>query len=167
MGKYIRGRVDEVLGIGTLAAKTLITQVFDETVDEETLVSSIVASYSVIGATPGTDVGPLQVGIAHSDYTSAEIEEYIENTGSWSRGNLVQSKEIGNRLIRSIGVFAGAGSPLGVVQLNDGVPIKTKLNWNLVTGQTLELWGYNLGTSAFATTSPQVHADGYVNMWAK
>lgn len=169
MGKYIRGSVDETTALGTLAGTTLISADFDETVNERTLVSSVIAAYSLHNATAGANIGPVLVGLAHSDYTNAEIEEWIENAASWNEGNLVQSKEVGKRLIRRVGIFPddGGAAPSVVKVLNDGKAIKTKLNWILLQGQTLKLWGYNMGSVAFATTDPQLKAQGHVNLWPR
>lgn len=167
MGKYIRGQVDENLPIGTLAARTLSVAGFDESVTERTFVSSMVASWSLSDWTTGQNIGPLLVGVAHGDYTAAEIEEVIENTGSWNEGNLV-SQEIGKRKVRIVGTFRSANTDgSGTAVLNEGRPITTKLGWILLTGQTLDLWAYNLGSAAFATTDPDLHVEGHANLWPR
>ncbi len=166
MGKYIRGTVDEDLTIGTLAGKTLVSSGFDEAVEERTLISSIVAVYSVSDWTPIAANGPLVVGIAHGDYSDAEIEEWIETTGSWDEGDLVQ-QEVASRKIRRVGVLVDANSDTLSSVLNDGRAVKTKLNWILNQGITLKLWAYNMGTAAFATTDPRVRAQGHVNLWPR
>ncbi len=165
--RYLRGNVDEKLALGTLAASTLVGDNFDESVEERTLVSSLVASYSMDNLT--APQGPIQFGVAHSDYTDAEIEEVIENTDSWTEGNKI-SQEISKRLVRKIGTFAAEAIPTSagaVVDLdfNDGNPVKTKLNWILTTGQTLKYWAYNQSSSALATTAPIITASGHVNLW--
>ncbi len=167
MGKYIRGQVDENLPIGTLAARTLAVAGFDESVNERTFVSSLVASWSLSDWTTGQNIGPLLVGVAHSDYTAAEIEEVIENTGSWNEGDLV-SQEIGKRKVRIVGTFRSANQDgSGTAVLNQGQAITTKLGWILLTGQNLDLWCYNLGSAAFATTDPDLHVEGHVNLWPR
>ncbi len=167
MGRYLRGNVDENLGLGTLAASTLVSAIFDETVNERTYASSAVISWSLTNWTPAEGDGPIVVGLAHSDYTDAEVEEWIENTASWNEGALQQSREIGRRLIRSVGQFPIPASAAGGVVLNDGKPIKTKLGWILLQNQTLRYWAYNQGTSALATTSPDVRIQGHVNLFPK
>ncbi len=162
--RYLKGSVDENLPLGTLAARTLVVATFDEGVNERTLISSIVASYSLSDVTPGDNIGPVMVGVAHSDYTAAEIEAVIENTGSWNEGTLVEN-EIAKRKVRIIGTFPQSPSAGATVVLNNGLPIKTKLNWILTQGQTLDLWAYNLGSAAFATTDPDVHCQGHANLW--
>ncbi len=169
MGRYIRGNVDESLTLTTLQPRDVASIDFDETVNERTLVSSLVAAYSLDDLTEGAGIGPIMVGVAHNDYTTAEVEEFIENTGSWDEGDLV-SQEVGKRKIRVIGIFETAASVatgLGAATLNDGKAIKTKLNWILNQGQTLRLWAYNLGTAAVATTVPEISCQGHVNLFPK
>ncbi len=162
--KYLRGNIDEDHGYAALASKDVVLTVFDETVDERTLISSLVAVWSNLGLTPAAGVGPIMVGIAHSSYTAAQIEEWIENTGAWSEGSLV-NQEIAKRKIRRIGVFDNRAAATQTVTLNDGKAIKTKLNWILTQGQGLAFWTYNMGTAAVATTSPVANAQGHANLW--
>ncbi len=166
MGKYIKGRIDEELNLGTLAAKVLVGVLFDESVNERTLVSSIVASYSLREFTPAAADGPIMIGVAHGDYSDSEIEAVIESTGSWNEGDKV-SQEISKRLVRTIGIFDTPADALAAVTLNDGKPIKTKLNWILTVGDALRLWAYNMGSSALATTAPVVSAQGHANLWPR
>ncbi len=166
-GRYLKGNVDEGLALGTLGSNVLVGVLFDDSVTERTRVSSVVATYSMSEFTQATGDGPIMVGLAHGDYTDAEVEEFIEQTGSWAEANLV-GREVANRKVRILGTFpsaAGAGVASEAVALNEGRPIKTKLNWVLTTGQTLRLWAYNLGASALATTDPAVRAQGHANLW--
>ncbi len=166
MGKYIRGDMDEQLALSTLAAKTAVKGNFDQTVNERTLVSSVVATWALSEFTKSTGDGPILVGLAHSDYSAAEIEAVIENTASWDEGDKV-AQEIGKRLVRRVGIFNTPDDEAQTVTLNDGKPIKTKLNWILLQGQTLSHWAYNLGTSALATTSPTLNTQGHANLWPR
>ncbi len=166
MARYLRGNVGEELTIGTLAATTVVGIGFDEALGEEGILTSLVATWSMMDWTPLADVGPLIVGVAHSDYSDLEIEATMETTGSWDRGNTVE-QELTKRMIRKVGVFVNnEGTPVVGQFLNDGRPIKTKLNWRLTTGDTLKLWAYNTGTAAFATTSPTVVVYGHVNIFS-
>ncbi len=168
MGRYLRGNVDEELSLGTLASKDVVGAVFDETVNERTLVSSIDAMWTMENFTSADGVGPIVVGVAHGDYTDAEVEEYLEDAGQWNEGNLVASREVAKRLIRQIGVFPAApGGGVGSAVLNEGKPIKTKLNWILLQGQSIRLWAFNTGTGPIATTVPVVRANGHVNLFPK
>lgn len=166
MGRYIRGNVDEELALTTLAPKDVVGATFDEAVNERTLVSSLVATWSIGNWTPVANAGPIVVGVAHGDYTDAEIEEWLEQTGQWNEGNLV-SREIGARKIRQIGTLESPEAATGSRSLNDGRAIKTKLNWILNQGQTLRVWAYNSGSAAVATTAPSVTVNGHVNLWPR
>ncbi len=163
MGRYLRGNVDELLDLGTLAARTLTVGPFDDTVLERTRISSLVATWSLSSLTGGDSIGPILVGVAHSDYSSAEIEEVIENTGSWNEGNLVE-REVAMRKVRIVGQM-GRSAVGETSYLNEGQVVKTKLNWILPAGSTLDLWAYNLGTVALATTDPDLHVEGHANLW--
>lgn len=164
-GTYIKGRVNEALSLGTLAQFAMVSDNFDEVAEEKTLVSSIDAIWS-IDQLKSPD-GPIMFGVAHSDYTAAEIEAVIEATGSWKLGDKIE-QELQKRLVRIIGVFA-SGSMSSTFQsdhtLNDGRPIKTKLNWGLSTGQTLELWAYAMGP--VDTTGAVIRVEGHANLWQK
>ncbi len=160
---YVRGNIDLDTALGTLAGKTAVLQA-SQTVSSPCRVSSVKAIYSLHGMTVGDNIGPIMVGVAHSDYTLAELEEWIEAaSGSWQRGKLVE-QEIDNRLIRRIGVFTPLIS-LGAEVLNDGKPIRTKLNWALQSAQGLNFWYYNMGTAALATTDPNGHVQGQANLF--
>ncbi len=167
MGRYIRGNIDDVLPLATLAPKDVIAIAFDGVVNERTLVSSIVATWSLAGYTPVTDAGPIQFGVAHGDYTSAEIEESLEDVGTWDEGNLI-ARERGKRKIRQIGVLQAPDSAAGSFVFNDGRPKKTKLNWILNQGQALNMWAYNTGSIAVSGASgADVRATGHANLWPK
>ncbi len=165
MGRYLRGNVDEELALTALAAKDVVGAVFDEVVNERTRVTSIEATWSLANFTPIANAGPVIVGVAHGDYTDAEIEEWIEQSGQWNEGNLVSSREVAKRLIRQIGAFETPDDAADISVLNDGKSIKTKLNWILLQGQTLRIWAFNSGSAAIATTVPQVGANGHVNLF--
>ncbi len=162
--RYIRGQVDDLTLGGTLAANTVVGTNMDETVNERTYVSSIVATWFLDQFTPLANAGPVMVGVAHSDYSDAEIEAFIETTGSWNETDQI-AQEVGKRKIRIIGVFDTPIDALTTVVLNDGKPITTKLGWILTQTQTLKLWVYNVGVIAFATTNPNIRAEGHVNLW--
>ncbi len=156
--RYLKGKLDETLPLGALAADALFTQNVGATVNERAFVSSMKANWSTSEHTP--DQGSLRVGVAHGDYTTAEILAWIENTGSWNEGDTI-NQEIAKRKIREIGVFPGA---LSQESLNDGKPITTKLGWILLQGQTLKLWVLNEDDSVL-TTGTDVIVGGHVNIW--
>ncbi len=164
MGRYLRGAVDEELSLGTLAAKDVTLVAFDETVNERTLATSIIWRASMSNWTPTALSGPVMIGVSHGDYLAAEIEEWIENTGSWNEGDKI-SQEIARRKIRRFGIFDDPESATLDTVLNNGRDTKTKLNWILNQGETLNLWAYNMGSVAIGTTVPVVSLQGHVNLF--
>ncbi len=165
--RYLAGAIDHKLQLSTLAGNVLIGSSIADVVTEEAWLSSVKAVWSINQWTPGADIGPVWVGVCHSDYTDAEIEEWIENTGSWETSDKVQSREVGRRLIRQVGIFQEPATAVVTTTLNDGRPITTKCGWMLGTGQTLKVWAYNMGGGAFATTDPAVRVNGHANLWPK
>ncbi len=162
--KYLRGQIEHNAGLGTLAAKTLVGANIGDTVTEKAWISSVKASWSLNQWTPGPDDGPILVGVAHSDYSDAEIEEWIENTSSWEAHDLVQ-QEVAKRKIREVGTFPTPADANEALVLNNGKPIWTKCGWMLGTGQTVKIWAYNKGASALGTTEPNLGVSGFANLW--
>jgi len=161
---YLKGQIELDIGLGTLAADTLILEPAGDSVDEETWLSSVKALYALQDFTATTGDGPIIIGLAHSDYSAAEIEQWIESTGSWSKYDLVQ-QEIAKRKIRRIGTFQQNVQPENLEVMNDGRPLTTKCGWMLGSGQTVEFWCYNAGLAL--TTGSQVQIRGHANLWPK
>ncbi len=160
MKNYAKIRINQLLGIGTLANLTAISTVLTSTMENEGRISSIEGTWSRRTGTAGE--GPLMVGVAHPDYTTAEIEAAIE-IAVLGPGTMIQ-KEVANRLVRHIGTFSGVDSN---EVLNDGRPIKTKLNWGFQDGQVaLSVWVYNLFGTAL-TTGTVVNTLGHLNVFWK
>ncbi len=169
--RYIRGAIDHKLQLGTLQAQTVISSNVAGTVIDTTFVSSVAANWTLDEFSPGQNKGPVQVGLAHSDYSAAEIEEWIENiSGSWDPGDL-PAQEIARRKIKIVGTF-GALSTGGTASqnkyvLNEGRLVRTKLKWMLNEGDTVKVWAYNTGSGALATTDPQVRVQGAAHLWPR
>ncbi len=158
-GKYIKGSIDEEHVLTSLASNDVSISTPAEVVNERTLISSIVATYDLKNFTAAE--GPVQFGLAHSDYTAAEIEEYLENTGSWNEGSKIE-QERADRKIRRVGVMTGL---LTDEKHADGRPVKTKLNWILLQGQTVSIWSWNKGGGTL--TSGTLVMAGHANLWPK
>lgn len=156
---YIRrGGVEENMALGALADQTAIAEIFDNVVDGKTFLVSIHAAYALRAHTAGE--GPIVFGVAHSDYSSAEIEEYLETTGSWKTGDKI-AQEQARRKVRIIGVFDGLSTE---EKFKDGELQKTPLKFMIEEAQSLKLWAYNKSGAAL-TTGTVLTADGSV--WLK
>lgn len=164
--KYLDGAIESSVAMTTLASETGVT-VSSQTVTDTTRISSVECTYSLRDLTPAVNVGPFVFGVAHSDYTLAEIEEWIEATGGWDAGNLVQTREVRSRFIRQIGVMPFVDSADQAAVPNNGNPIKTILNWMLAEGDGLKFWIYNTGAQPVATTVPDFQIYGKANLWGQ
>ncbi len=159
---YLKGQIEIDLALGTLAADTAVTEAVGDTVTEQAWLSSVKCVYALQDFTATTGDGPIVVGVAHSDYTQAEIEEWIENSSSWERYDLI-AQEVAKRKIRRIGTFQQLAAAENTEVLNDGRPITTKCGWMLGTGQTVQFWAYNVGLAL--QTGSQVQIRGHANLW--
>ncbi len=140
---------------GTLANGAVATATVANTVDQRMWFMSQECTWGIRDFTAGE--GPIVVGVAHSDYTAAEIEECLEAQAAWDSGNLV-AREQARRKVRTVGTFAVASAN---ETLNDGRPIKTKLNWYTQLGETLDIFIWNK-SGATLTTGGIVVVDGRV-----
>ncbi len=102
--------------------------------------------------------GPVIVGYAHSDYTITEIKESIEASASIDPGRKIE-REKANRLVRLVGALSPDED-----SLNDGRPVKTKLNWLIAPGDEVNAFAYN-DSSAVLTTGAIIHPTG--TLWVK
>ncbi len=97
--------------------------------------------------------GAMEFGLAHSDYSAAEIEECLEASTSMAVGDKL-ANERANRLVRSLGTITGNQNvALGEAAFNDGNPIHVKLNWLLEIGQNLTIWMKNSSGTIYSTGS--------------
>ncbi len=160
---YLKGQISFQQSLGTLAPLDIVSGNVVDTVSEKAWLSSVNAVWTLSQFVTGSNVGPILVGLAHSDYSSAEVEAWIESASSWQRADLV-TQETNRRKIRRVGIFV---QPTGVnlnAVLNEGRPIRTKCNWQLFTGDSVKIWAYNLGISAL-TADAEVNVDGFANLW--
>ncbi len=102
----------------------------------------------------GSADGGMMFGIAHGDYTAAEIEECIEATTSISPGDKI-ANEKANRMVRILGTIVndGGGVPGQDSSFNQGRMTKVKLNWPIQIGKTVTQWVYNNSGTVWATGS--------------
>ncbi len=152
-----RVRITPELALSTLASDTVLNVGFLGTADGAYRCVSIKATYSIKGLTGGE--GPITFGFAHSDYSVTEIKECLEASNSISQGLKVE-QEKANRLVRIVGTLSQTGASM----LNDGQPVKTRLNWLIAIGDQVNLFAYNESTAALSTGCV-LNVAG--NMWVK
>ncbi len=129
--------IDENSAVGTPASNAVTKDDFNSVVDSDIFAISMDALWGMRDHT--ANQGPIVVGVAHGDYTAAEIEECLEAVASWDSGDKVE-QERRRRKVRQIGIFPGLDAD---EVLNHGVKIRTKLGFVLQVGETLSLWTWN------------------------
>ncbi len=137
--------VDEKVALSTLSASGTIASDFDSVVDDRVFAISLKGTFTMEDHTPGE--GPIVVGIAHSDYTAAEIDEFLEAIAAWDSGDQI-AQEHRRRFVRWVGTFDGSKA---FDVLNDGMPISVPLRWWIQFGETLALWAWNKDLAALTT----------------
>ncbi len=139
--------IDDTTALLTTGPDAVVKGDFTGTVDSDTWLLSADFLPAIRNHTAGE--GPLVVGVAHSDYTAAEIEEALEATTSWNQKNKIE-QERRRRKVRRIGQFAGDSTE---EVLNDGKPIRVKLGFKIEEGETLSQWIWNRSGGSLTTGS--------------
>ncbi len=145
-------RVATSPAIGALASEDVTAVALTDVTVDPLQAISFNATYSWVDLSAAGD-GALEFGLAHGDYTAAEIEECLEAAGGINQSDKTEM-ERANRLVRRIGVIstavAGAGEEK---EWNNGRQVKTKLNWRLGTGIALNIWFRNGSGTVYVTGS--------------
>ncbi len=139
--------VNEVITLGALASGVVISTETDVFEREFWAVSTDI-NWTMKAHTAGE--GPIEVGVAHGDYTVAELKENLDLTGMEDPGDLV-AKEQGRRLVCRSATFIGDAA---LETLNDGLPIRTRLQFPQVgSAPQIAFWAQNLDTDPLTTGS--------------
>jgi len=150
-----RVRITPELALSTLASDTALTALTTGVATDTYRMVSIIATWALRGITGGE--GPITVGYAHSSYTVTQIKECLE-AFSIDQGDKLSSEQAG-RLVRIVGTFSSEADTM----LNDGKPIKTRLNWKIAIGSQVNIFAYNEDTQPLATGAVlHVAGDGWV-----
>ncbi len=167
-GRYRRGqrrrtprRIRVAAGVSTTALATLdvVTGPIVAVATETYRLLSVKLSYTWEDIAAVIDDG-MEFGLAHSDYSATEVEECLESQSSIDRGNKTEAERSG-RWVRSLGRISNYGNVAegGSAPFNGGRPLKTRLNWQMTTGDTLNLWIRN-GSGTIWTVGGSVQAIG-------
>ncbi len=165
MSRYVKGDVALDVALSTLAAQDVVTSPFPN-VDTQMRCSSIVAAWTLQGGTSaGTGQGPLIVGLAHGDYSTAEILEWFASNAG-IQADMIQ-QEHANRKCRHVGDMwtqdsgaGAAGTAMG--RLKNGSKIRTKMQWHLAEGADLAFWARNTDSAAVVNASTALTVTGTV-----
>ncbi len=160
-GRYTLRKVRTIpkITVGTLATVTVVVGALSGASTAAYRLISCSHTWSLSDHTAGE--GPYTVGYAFSDYSVGEIKEAIEISNSISPSDKV-AQEKANRWVRIVGQFAGDQVS---ESLNDGKPIKTRLNWFVPIGSSVNAFLYNEDNAANQTTGSLIDLTG--NLWVK
>ncbi len=150
--------VRKTLLVGALASQDMVSALLGDTANDTIYAISLDATVALANHTVAE--GPIHVGIAHSDYSAAEIEEWFEASGAWDRADKIAS-EHNRRFCRRLGVFPGAGTD---EVLNEGRSFRTKVRFLIQEGQTIQVWAFNT-SDATLTTGASIVVDG--TLWVR
>ncbi len=157
-----RVKITNTASIGALASADVSFAALTDAVTGTMRCMSLNGVWSLRDVAAATD-DAYAFGVSHSDYSAAEIEECLEAAASIDLGDKV-AQEQANRLVRQIGTFGNVATVGGGATLNDGKPVKTRLNWLLSIGDSLSLWTRN-GSGTIYTTGTKIGFDG--DLWVK
>ena len=147
-------RVDGLNTLGTLADGIVTNGTMLDASDEEYRVLSLSTIWTLRDFTAGE--GPIVVGYAHGDYSVTEVKECLDAQAAIARGDKIVNEQA-NRLVRIVGAFPGI---LANESLNDGKPIRTRLNWHIPDGKTVVGFAWAKGGVANLTTGADVQTFG-------
>ncbi len=139
-----RVRATPEQALGTLASDTVSTVAVTAASANRYRAMILKVTWSISNLTAGE--GPITVGYSHSDYSVTEVKECLEAIQAVDPGDKI-SMERANRLVRVVGSLG----PTANSQLNNGMPISTKLNWDIGIGDNVDIFTYNESTAALTT----------------
>ncbi len=157
-----RVRITSSTAVGALAALDLTSGNLVNTSANAYRIMTVDVSWGLADLGATSDDGQ-EFGLSHSNYTNAEVEACLEAAGSIDQRDKV-AQEAANRLVRTIGTFTGAPGTGAGLSFNDGRRVKTKLNWAIGIGDTVNVWIRN-GSGTVYTTGATVNAVG--DVWIK
>ncbi len=158
MRNYAKVRVSPAIEVLAMLNQAAEATNMTATMTSSGRVTSVEGTWSIDNLVAGE--GPVHVGVCHPDYSDSEIAEAIlvQVTGP----NALVEMERANRKVRIVGTFS---AQVGNRVLNDGKPIKTKLNWAFEDdGVALAMFIFNDAQQTL-TTGAFVFFEGHLNVF--
>ncbi len=153
-GRIIARKFEKNLTLATLAGDTVLKgDIFDDALNSDEYFISADVYMMKTGGTAGE--GPLQVGVAHNDYTVGEILEGLINDAGANSNDLIPIEQ-GKRRIRTWGFFPGLVA--GEV-LNNGIKSRQKIQFPIGDTGNLAMFVMN-NSGAQLTTGTKVRVWG-------
>ncbi len=150
------GRVTEALALGTRATGTVLAGVLFTNGPGRKYLISADLTWTWSEVTDGN--GPIDVGVAHGDYSVTEISEWF-NSASFSQSDKIEREENARgRFIKQAGTISatargGATAATNAGQLANGAVKRLKLGFLIEDGGTVNIWARNADAVLLATGS--------------
>ena len=147
--------IDANIGLTTLTSGSVKSGAMHTNFDEDFFVLSAKLEWTYADGTSGEV--PIHVGLAHGDYSDAEIEEHLEVELLGPGTKIEQERQ--RRLVRRVGHF---NDPASVFQtMHHGLPVSTPCKFVVQNGKAMKLWGHNK-SGADLTGAARIQVDGYL-----
>ncbi len=148
---------ETVLTLGTLAENLVLsTDLLATSFDDDIYMISVDIAAQLIAQSAGE--GPVHVGLAHSDYSDAEILEHLDVDPTERHDKIAQEQVRRGREIRKIGQFSIGTDGNAHLNLGGGTMIRKKLGFSINEGKSISVYAVNRG--AGATTGRLVSVSG-------
>lgn len=151
---FVAIRVSISKALGVLADSTMLLESIIDSIDTDLYVISADLYWSLLQHTAGE--GPIMFGLAHGDYSVAEVDEWYESNSEDFNNKIAQEQN--KRQCRQAGQFAGLGTD---EVLNDGKSVRTKIKFRVNAAQALNIWIRNESVNAM-TTGARVNVNGTI-----
>ncbi len=156
MKMFQKLRVSTFLSVGAIGNGIVEQAALTAVLQNEYRVTSVDVVWAMRDHTAAE--GPITVGFSHPDYTDTEVLECLTASVLSPSHKVQQEQE--SRLVRVVGTFPGI---LAEESLNDGKPIKTKLNWLVADGDVAcNIFALN-SSGATLTDGSDIVVTGQIN----
>ncbi len=161
MGKFQPISVSKSFALLTLASETgILTSLTTDPASEGYYAVS--TDLNVSWDSPTAGEGAIDIWITNNDWSLVEVEEYVEATTGFDRGDMrAQEIQRRGRSIRKIGSLTPEAN-----NLNDGNMTRTKFRQYIAEGSTLQLMLYNAGPAPLTTGSEISISGKLYGSWA-
>ncbi len=131
---FVAAPINSSVSLSTLGNNTVISVDLVSSLVEDMYIMSVDLAWSIRGLTAGET--PLQVGLAHGDYSVTEVLENLD-ASSLDPDDKIDQERV-RRLVRRVGVFNETGAT--DMPLNDGKEIRTKVKFTVGDGKSFDAW---------------------------
>ncbi len=160
-GRFVALPFNTQQALGTLADETVVSADLTTNLAEDFYAISVDIVATVADGSAGD--GPIEIGVAHDDYTAAEIKEFIDVNLTDPDNKIDQERS--RRLIRRLGSIVELTNAPQVPRSGD--PKRIPLRFILGDGHTLSAWVMNHTGSAMTTGAVVTFSGTIYGRWLR